>query len=89
LAATAPVKAPLTCPKSSDSISPWDSAAQFTATKRPSRRGLLLWIARATSSLPVPDSPRISTVALVFETCWRMSNTRCICGECPTMPSMP
>ena len=27
------------------------------------------WIARATSSLPVPELPRISTVALLEATC--------------------
>ena len=33
--------------------------------ERRSLRGELKWIARATSSLPVPDSPVISTVLLV------------------------
>jgi len=54
---TAPVKAPRTCPKSSDSISPSGMAPQFTETKGLSRRKLLKWIARATSSFPVPLSP--------------------------------
>ena len=62
LLATAPVKAPLTWPKSSDSISPSGMAPQLTETKGLSRRGLLKWMARATSSLPVPLSPVIITV---------------------------
>ena len=40
-------------------------AAQFTWTKGPRVRLLFAWIARATSSLPVPDSPVMRTVALV------------------------
>ena len=40
-------------------------AAQFTATKGPAPRSLASWIARATSSLPVPVSPRIVTVTRV------------------------
>ena len=37
-------------------------AAQLIATKGRSARRLLPWIARATSSLPVPLSPVIKTV---------------------------
>ena len=37
------------------------SAPQFMAKNRRARRGLLLWMARATNSLPVPVSPTIST----------------------------
>lgn len=37
-------------------------APQFTATKAPLRRGLDSWMARATTSLPVPDSPSTSTL---------------------------
>ena len=59
---TASVKAPRSWPKSSLSISPSGIPAQFTATKGPWLRGPSSWIARATSSLPVPLSPRISTV---------------------------
>jgi hypothetical protein len=60
--ATAPVKAPFSCPNSSLSISSAGMAAVLTATNGPSRRPPSWWIASATSSLPVPDSPRISTV---------------------------
>ena len=52
-------------PNSSDSSSVSGSAPQFSATNGRSCRGELKWIARATSSLPVPDSPVISTVLLV------------------------
>ena len=43
-------------------------AARFTATKGWARRGLWLWMARATSSLPVPLSAVTSTVAWVCAT---------------------
>ncbi len=49
-------------------------AAQFTATKGLEARGLFLWMARATSSLPVPVSPVIRTVAPVGAT--RAINSR-------------
>src|SRR5207245_1727054 len=58
----APVKAPRSWPKSSDSSRPEGMAAQLILTKVRSRRGLRLWMARAKSSLPVPVSPRSSTV---------------------------
>ena len=56
----APLKAPLTCPKSSLSKSPSTMALQLTFKKglfflQPSR-----WTALATSSFPVPLSPSIS-----------------------------
>jgi hypothetical protein len=43
-------------------------ALQLTATKLPAARGLRRWMACATSSLPVPDSPVIKTVALTAAT---------------------
>src|SRR6184192_4312458 len=61
----APVKAPFSWPKSSDSSSSEGIAAQLTLTNGPSRRVEAAWIARATRSLPTPLSPRISTVASV------------------------
>ena len=60
-AATAPVNAPRAWPNSSPSISELASAAQSTTTNGPAARDDASWIARATSSLPVPVSPRIST----------------------------
>ena len=53
----APVKAPFSWPKSSLSIRSLEIAPQFTAMKGPAQRGERSWIARATSSLPVPLSP--------------------------------
>ena len=60
---TAPVKAPFSWPKSSDSMSVSEIAATFTGTNGSSRRGPCRWIARATSSFPVPLSPAMSTVS--------------------------
>ena len=61
----APVNDPFSWPNSSDSISSSGIAAQLTCTNRSRLRRLLRWIVRATSSLPTPLSPVISTVALV------------------------
>ena len=64
-AATAPVKAPRAWPNSSLSRRVSLMAAQLTLTKGLSARFELAWIARATSSLPVPLSPVMSTVVSV------------------------
>jgi hypothetical protein len=64
----APVNAPFSNPNSSDSRSSVGSAAQFTFTNDLSLRSDCSCSARATSSLPVPLSPRISTVTSVSET---------------------
>ena len=61
--AVAPVKEPLMCPKSSLSSKSAGIAAQLTATKGFALRRPCSCRARATSSLPVPVSPRIKTVA--------------------------
>jgi len=66
--ATAPVKAPFSCPNSSLSRRFSGRAAQFTGTKGLSHLGLFLCMATAATSLPVPLSPVISTVALLLET---------------------
>ena len=63
LSTTAPVKAPRTWPNSSDSRSPSGSAPQLTGTNARAERGPWRWMARATSSLPVPVSPVTSTGA--------------------------
>jgi len=63
------VKAPFSWPNSSDSTSVSGIAATLTATKAWPRRSLRAWIARATSSLPVPLSPVISTVVGVDAIC--------------------
>src|SRR5512134_3648431 len=60
---TAPVNEPFLCPKSSDSSSPSGIAPQFTATNGAPERGLARWIARASSSLPVPLAPYRHTLA--------------------------
>ena len=62
------MKAPLSWPNSSDATSPSGSAAQLTLTSARLARGDPLWMARATSSLPVPVSPVISTVESVAAT---------------------
>ena len=83
--ATAPVKAPRSCPKSSDSRRCSGMAAQFTATKGPSARPLAQWMACAMSSFPVPDSPVTSTVAGEEATranTWKIS---AISGPVPTI----
>jgi len=58
----APVNAPFSWPKSSLSSSSAGMAPQLTATKALPRRGLLSWMALATTSLPVPDSPSTRTL---------------------------
>ena len=58
----APVNAPFSCPNSSLSSRSRGMAPQFTGTKGWSRRAESSWMLRATSSLPVPDSPRTRTL---------------------------
>ena len=60
---TAPVNDPFSWPNSADSTSSAGMAARFTGMNGPSARPDSRWIIRASSSLPVPLSPRISTVA--------------------------
>ena len=86
-AATAPVNAPLSWPKSSDSASDSGSAEPFTATNGPSARGLPRWIASATSSLPVPLSPCRSTVASDGATRPIFAKSARIGALAPTRPS--
>ncbi len=83
--ATAPVKAPRSCPKSSASRMLSGMAAQLTATNGPPARALLPWMKRARSSLPVPLSPSTSTVALEGAACVATSSTRRSAGLCPTI----
>jgi len=61
-------------------------AAQFTAMNGLARRGDRSWIARATSSFPVPDSPSISTVELTGAICSILTSTSWIAGDSPMMP---
>ena len=53
----------------------------MTATHGPFARVDALWIVRAITSLPVPDSPLISTVAGVGPTFWIVSHTFFIEGD--------
>jgi hypothetical protein len=59
---TAPVNTPFSWPNSSEAISDCGIAAQFTRMKARPARFERLWMARAINSLPVPVSPRMSTV---------------------------
>jgi hypothetical protein len=59
----APVNEPFSWPKSSLSTRSAGMAPQLTTTKGPELRSLLVWMARAKSSLPVPLSPVMSTLA--------------------------
>ena len=54
----APVKAPFTWPKSSDSRRVGAKAVQLTGTNGSDASEELKWMARATTSFPVPVSPR-------------------------------
>ena len=83
---TAPVKAPRSWPKSSEASKPSGSAAQLTLTRGRFARGEAAWIARAISSLPVPVSPVISTVAFVGATHATRSITSDNDAEAPMMP---
>ncbi len=76
----APVNAPFSWPNSSDSSRVSVSAAHETATNGPWLRGLSAWIARASSSLPVPLSPRIRIVEWLRAAVRARSNTACIAG---------
>ena len=86
LADTAPVKAPRTCPKSSDSMSVSGIAAQFTLMSGRWRCWLRSWMARATSSLPVPVSPVSSTVLRDCATSSMRREISTITFDRPTMP---
>ena len=83
----APVNAPLTCPNSSLSSSVSVSPAQLTGLNGLSRRSEFMWIARASSSLPVPEGPSIRTEIFVGATRRTTSKMPCIVGLTPLMPS--
>ena len=80
---TAPVKLPFSWPNSSDSISSSGMAAQLTCTRVRSRRIDWRWMARATSSLPVPLSPVTRTVAGVGAALSMVSRRRRMAGAEP------
>ena len=60
-------------------------AAMLTATKGPVFRWPRLWMASATNSFPVPDSPRISAVRSFRSSRATMRYTSCIAGLRPTI----
>ena len=60
-------------------------AAVLIATKGPLARGECLCSARATSSLPEPDSPVIITVTLLCDSRPMARNTSCIAGAWPSI----
>src|SRR3954469_2197474 len=87
----APVKAPRSWPNISLSTRSRGIAAQLTRTNGLSRRGLASWIALATSSLPVPDSPVISprasdgaTRAIICRTAFIAALVPTICPPKPS-----
>jgi len=82
----APVKAPFSCPKSSDSRRLSGRAAQLTAMNERAFRGEWPWMARATSSLPVPLSPVRSTVEWTGATRCRRSRTSRMARVRPMIP---
>ncbi len=55
---------------------------QETVPKGLSARADQPWMARTRTPLPVPDSPRMRTVASVVATCWARWMARCMAGEC-------
>jgi hypothetical protein len=82
----APVNEPFSWPKSSLSSRFSGSAATFTAMNGRCRRGESRWMPRATSSFPVPLSPRIRTVVLTGAIWTTRSSTSSIASVSPTMP---
>ena len=88
----APVKAPRSWPNNSLSNRSFGIAAVLMAMNGLAARGLCRCSANATSSLPVPDSPVIKTVACDWERRPMARNTSCIVGAEPsisgTLPAM-
>ncbi len=83
---TAPVNAPFSWPNSSDSSTSRGSAPQWIGTNGRSARPERSWIARATSSLPVPLSPSTSTEDTVGATRSTMRRTSFISWLRVTIP---
>ena len=81
----APVKAPRSWPNSSLSSKSLGMAAVLMATNGPDARCECLCSARATNSLPVPDSPVIITVTLLWLRRPIARNTSCMAGAWPSI----
>jgi hypothetical protein len=76
--------APRTCPKSSDSNTPSDTPPALTVTMGREARGETACSACATSVLPVPFSPEISTFASEGPTRAMTCTTLCMAGDSAT-----
>src|SRR6266545_4683142 len=84
----APVNAPRSWPNISDSTKSLGIAALLTQMNGLAARALWRWIADATSSLPVPDSPVISTRASVGAIRAISARSRSIASLTPTSGSL-
>src|SRR6266851_8641309 len=86
---SAPVNDPFSCPNNSLSISALGTPAQLTDTNGPLVPALSSWIARATTSLPVPLSPSRRTS--IFRSAIRLTHRRTssIFSLLPMIPVMP
>ena len=84
--ATAPVNAPRSWPNNSLSSNSPGMAPQLTGTKGLPSRPEMRCRLRATTSLPVPDSPVISTFTSVSASLATTSLTRWIAGLTPISP---
>ena len=80
---SAPVNAPFSWPKSSDSIKSRGMAAILSATNGPFLRKPRSWSARATTSLPVPLSPVIITDRSVETSLAMDRKISCMAGDWP------
>ncbi len=83
---TAPVKAPFSWPKSSESMVPSGMAPQFTAIYFPCLRELKAWMICGKNSLPVPLSPHTSTDRSIGATLTALSRAAVRAGALPTIP---
>jgi hypothetical protein len=82
---SAPVNAPRTWPNRCESISASGIAEQSTTTNGRDARDEWSWTARAASSLPVPDSPSMSTVASVGAASSSTANSSRIAIDAPAI----
>ncbi len=87
--ATAPVKAPLTCPNRWLSSRSGGREPLLTVTNGASARFEFMWMARATSSLPVPLSPWRRIVLRVGAAARTRSKTFFMASLLPMMLSKP
>ena len=86
LVATAPVNAPFSWPKSSESIVPSGMAPQFTAMYFACLRGDPAWMICGKNSFPVPLSPVTSTDRSIGATRRARCTAPISAGALPTMP---